>query len=57
MEGASVAQVATMFDIPFVVLRSMSDKADGSAHMNYNDFKVIAAENSIKIVLLMLKDN
>lgn len=57
MEGASVAQVATMFDIPFVVLRSMSDKADGSAHVNYNDFKVIAANNSIDIVLKILEDN
>ncbi|WP_297488412.1 5'-methylthioadenosine/adenosylhomocysteine nucleosidase [uncultured Cetobacterium sp.] len=54
MEGASVAQVANLYNVPFVVIRSMSDKADGSAHMNYNEFEQIAADNSVKIVKEML---
>lgn len=54
MEGASVAQVASNYDIPFVVLRAMSDKADGSAHMDYSEFKSLAADHSAKIVLDML---
>lgn len=54
MEGASVAQVASNYDIPFVVLRAMSDKADGSAHMDYSEFKSLAADHSAKIVLNML---
>ncbi|MFK4785575.1 5'-methylthioadenosine/adenosylhomocysteine nucleosidase [Fusobacterium sp. MFO224] len=55
MEGAAVAQVALNYDIPFVVLRAMSDKADGSAHMDYNEFKPVAADHSAKIVVDMLK--
>ena len=56
MEGAAVAQVAKLYGIPFVVLRAMSDKADGSAQINFNDFKIIAAENSVNIVINMLKN-
>lgn len=54
MEGASVAHVANLYDFPVVVIRSMSDKADGSAHMNYGDFEIVAADNSAKIVKEML---
>ncbi|WNR46536.1 5'-methylthioadenosine/adenosylhomocysteine nucleosidase [Paenibacillus roseipurpureus] len=55
MEGASVAQVCGMNGIPYVVLRSMSDKADGSAHVNFAEFTVIASENSYKMVEEMIK--
>lgn len=55
MEGSSVAQVCTMNAIPYVVLRSMSDKADGSAHVNFAEFTVIASENSYKMVEDMVK--
>ncbi|MEW9697865.1 5'-methylthioadenosine/adenosylhomocysteine nucleosidase [Paenibacillus sp. SI8] len=50
MEGASVAQVCSMNDTPYVVIRSMSDKADGSAHVNFAEFTVQASENSYKMV-------
>ncbi|MFC0213184.1 5'-methylthioadenosine/adenosylhomocysteine nucleosidase [Paenibacillus chartarius] len=55
MEGASVAQVCSMNGIPYVVIRSMSDKADGSAHVNFAEFTVLASENSYRIVEEMLK--
>lgn len=55
MEGAAVAQVAQNYNIPFVVLRAISDKADGSAHMDYNEFKPIAASHSADIVIDMLE--
>lgn len=55
MEGAAVAQVCNMNGVPFVVIRSMSDKADGSAHVNYHDFTVTAAERSHAILEYMLK--
>lgn len=54
MEGASVAQVATMFEKPFVVIRSISDKADGSAHLDFGQFVGIAAKNSSAIVSKLL---
>lgn len=55
MEGAAVAHVATMNNIPFVVIRSMSDKADDSAEMSFDEFAPRAAENSARIILKMLE--
>ena len=55
MEGGAVAQVAQLYNVPFVVLRAVSDKADGSAKMTYEDFVVVAADNSANIVKEMLK--
>ncbi|UVI27869.1 5'-methylthioadenosine/adenosylhomocysteine nucleosidase [Paenibacillus spongiae] len=50
MEGAALAQVCAMNDTPFVVIRAMSDKADGSAHVNFSEFTVEAAVNSHRII-------
>lgn len=50
MEGASVAHVCDMNEVPFVVIRSMSDKADGSAHVNFADFTVTASNHSYQII-------
>ncbi|WP_276352651.1 5'-methylthioadenosine/adenosylhomocysteine nucleosidase [Cohnella caldifontis] len=55
MEGASVAQVCHMNGIPHVIIRSMSDKADGSAHVNFAEFTVEAANRSFAIVSDMVK--
>ncbi len=54
MEGAAVAQVCVMNGIPFVVIRSMSDKADGSAKTSYREFKFLAARRSYEIVTRMI---
>ncbi len=54
MEGASIALVCTQYDVPFVVIRTMSDKADGAAHETYEDMADIAADNSSRIVMEML---
>jgi len=45
MESAAWAQAATLFDIPFVVIRSISDQADGSAAENFTKFLKLAVEN------------
>jgi adenosylhomocysteine nucleosidase len=55
MEGAAVAQVCHLNGKPFVILRSMSDKADGSAHVNFVEFTKLASERSGSIVEEMLK--
>lgn len=54
MEGAPIAAVCTQYDVPFVVLRSMSDKADGKAHESMENMGDLAAKNSNRIVLKML---
>lgn len=55
MEGAAVAQVSYINHVPFVVIRCMSDKADGSAHANYAEFTVHAANRSFSIVSEMVQ--
>lgn len=54
MEGSAVAQVCYMNGVPYVVIRSMSDKADGSAHVNFPEFTVKASKRSHEIVNYML---
>lgn len=50
MEGAPIAQVAYLNRVPFVVVRAISDKADGSASVDYPTFEKKAAEHCAKIV-------
>lgn len=54
MEGAAVGHVCQVLDVPFVVIRTMSDKANSDAHTDYATFMKIAAENSITLVNEML---
>ena len=55
MEGASVAAVCENYDKPYVVLRALSDKADGAAHESYEGFGDLAAAHSSSIVLEMME--
>lgn len=50
MEGAAVAHVCEVLNIPFVIIRSISDKADNEAGMTFDEFVKIAAKNSKLIV-------
>lgn len=43
MEGAAIAQTAYRNELPFVIIRAISDKADDSAEMDYPTFERIAA--------------
>ena len=54
MEGAAVAKICIANGKPFVVIRALSDKADGKAHESYANFGDVAADNSCKIVLAVL---
>lgn len=56
MEGGSIAQVCYLNNIPFVVIRSISDNANNGAHMDYEKFKFIAVENSTTILKQMLQN-
>lgn len=55
MEGAAVAHVCYLNEIKFVIIRSMSDKADGTAHEDFSAFVHTAAENALKLVKAMLE--
>lgn len=50
MEGAAIAQAAYLNNIPFVILRAISDKADNSATMDYPTFERKAAEHCVRLV-------
>jgi adenosylhomocysteine nucleosidase len=54
MEGAATAQVCVSNDTAFVIIRSMSDKANGLAPDNFTEFTKQAAFHSFQIVEEML---
>ncbi|MCR2045305.1 5'-methylthioadenosine/adenosylhomocysteine nucleosidase [Anaerosalibacter massiliensis] len=55
MEGAAIGHVAYINNVPFVVIRGISDNADDEAYTNYDIFEKISAEHSANIVLNMMK--
>ena len=54
MEGASIAHVCYLNNIPVVVIRSISDNANNGAHMDFEKFTPIAVKNSTSILKEML---
>ncbi len=55
MEGAAIAQTCYLNQIPFVIIRSISDKADQSAEVNFSEFVQIAANHSRLMIEHMLQ--
>ena len=54
MEGAAIAQTAHLNQIPYLVIRAISDKADDSAEMDYAEFEAAAIEHSVKLLTAMI---
>ncbi|MBC7959752.1 MAG: 5'-methylthioadenosine/adenosylhomocysteine nucleosidase [Vallitaleaceae bacterium] len=54
MEGAAIAHACFVNKIPFVIIRSISDKADDSAEINFAQFTQLAAANSCKMIEKMV---
>lgn len=54
MEGGAIAQVAQAAGVPFLVVRSISDLADGSASESYAAFERHAAYLSARMLLRFL---
>ena len=55
MEGAAIAHAAWRNGLPFVIVRAISDKADGSAQMDYPTFEAIAAKRCAAVTCEMAK--
>ena len=55
MEGAAIAHAAYRNEIPFVIIRAISDKADDSAEMDYPTFEAIAAHRCAAVTAAMAK--
>ncbi|SUT95176.1 5'-methylthioadenosine/S-adenosylhomocysteine nucleosidase [Actinobacillus lignieresii] len=56
MEAAAIAQVCHAFNVPFVVVRAISDVADKESHLSFDEFLPLAAKNSSEIVVAMLNN-
>ena len=56
MEAAAIAQVCHAMQIPFVVVRAISDVADKESHLSFDEFLPLAAEKSSEMVLAMLNN-
>lgn len=55
MEGAAIAHAAWRNQVPFVVIRAISDKADNSAEMDYPTFEAIAAKRCAAVTQTLAK--
>ncbi len=54
MEGAAIAQVCWLNEVPWAILRAISDKADGSDALDYPIFEERAARASATIIEALL---
>ena len=55
MESCAVAHTAFVNKIPIVVVRCISDLADGAAHEDYDEFEKKASDTAAEIVMRTLK--
>lgn len=55
MEATAIAQVCHAFNIPFVVVRAISDAGDGEASISFEEFLPLAAKQSSTLVLGMIE--
>jgi adenosylhomocysteine/aminodeoxyfutalosine nucleosidase len=56
MEGASVAVVCNALNIPFFILRAISDSADMDASFNFDEFLESSAKISADFILSMVDE-
>lgn len=54
MEGAAIAHAAYLNQIPCVIIRAISDKADNSATMDYPTFEKQAIAHSVRLIQNLL---
>ncbi|RIW37625.1 5'-methylthioadenosine/S-adenosylhomocysteine nucleosidase [Bacillus salacetis] len=54
MEAAAIAQVAHQFQVPFVIIRSLSDIAGKESHVSFDQYLETAAVNSANLVMKMV---
>ncbi|MGF1738230.1 5'-methylthioadenosine/S-adenosylhomocysteine nucleosidase [Photobacterium satsumensis] len=55
MEAAAIAQACHQFNVPFVVVRAISDVADKESPMSFEEFLPVAAQSSSVMVAKMVE--
>ena len=56
MEGAGIAQACYLNEVPYLIVRAISDKADGSASVDYPTFEAKAAQDCAHLAIEMMKE-
>lgn len=56
MEAAAIAQVCYQFNVPFVIIRSLSDIAGKDANISFEQYLEVAAKHSADLVIKMIKE-
>ncbi len=54
MEGGAVAQICASFDIPWLVIRALSDLAGADSGVDFNRFVGEVAASSARVLLRLL---
>lgn len=54
MEGAAVGQVCTVNKVPFLIIRTISDRANQDAFIDFTRFLPVVAKNSLEVVMHIL---
>lgn len=55
MEAAAIAQTCHQFDIPFIVIRALSDIAGKESNLSFEQFLVVAAKHSAEMVMAIVQ--
>lgn len=55
MEGGAIAQVCYRAKKPYCILRSISDDLTNNTSMSFDEFKIMAAEKTVKVLSAVLK--
>lgn len=55
MEGAAIAHTCFLNKIPFVIIRAISDKADQSADVSFEEFTDLASKNASRMIEAIIK--
>lgn len=55
MEGAAIAQVCYQYEVPFIIIRAISDIAGEDSPISFNEFIHLASENATKIIVKLIQ--
>jgi adenosylhomocysteine nucleosidase len=55
MEGAAIGQTCHMLNVPFLVIRSLSDIAGKTSTVSFKEYLETAAKHSAQLVMAMIK--
>ncbi len=56
MEAGAIALVASQYEIPYVIIRALSDVANNDAKTDFKEYLKIASENSGRVVQRVVKN-